>query len=93
MSQYVDWAAKSDFGVMDVNIPAYITQDADMEAHIPGFKERALQEQMQSLICYLWDNYLQLADADHIFLMGVGNAYLGVKVLLINRGKVAFFCV
>ncbi len=58
-----------------------------MEAFIPGFKERAIQEQIQSLICYLWDNFLQLSEADEIFLMGVGNAYLGVKVLLINRGE------
>lgn len=37
-------------------------------------------------MCYIWDNYLQLYDSvEDIFLMGVGNAYLGVKVLLINR--------
>lgn len=105
MTQYVDWAVGQKFGVMDVNVPPYISQDdvslriglssvdvlltvtQDMDAFIPGFKERALQEQIQSLICYLWDNFLQLSDADEIFLMGVGNAYLGVKVLLINRGK------
>lgn len=58
----------------------------DTESFIPGYKEKALQEQIRSLICYLWDNYIQLYDADEIFIMGVGNAYLGVKVLLINRG-------
>jgi hypothetical protein len=43
---------------------------------------------MQELVCYLWDNYLQLIEGEpEIFLMGVGNAYLGVKLLLINRGK------
>lgn len=57
-----------------------------MDSYIPGYKERALQEQVQQLMNYLWDNFLQLYDADEIFLMGVGNAYLGVKVLLINRG-------
>ncbi len=37
-------------------------------------------------MCYLWDNYLQIWDrADDIFLMGVGTAYLGVKVLLMAR--------
>jgi len=40
-------------------------------------------------MCYLWDNFIGLYDADEIFLLGVGNAYLGVKVLLINRG---LFC-
>ncbi|OAR01822.1 hypothetical protein LLEC1_00665 [Akanthomyces lecanii] len=85
VTQYIDWAAGQKFAVMDINVPAYVSQDEDMEAFIPGFKERALQEQMQSLICYLWDNFLQLSDAEEIFLMGVGNAYLGVKMLLINR--------
>jgi len=38
-------------------------------------------------MCYVWDNYLQIySGVEDIFLMGVGNAYLGIKVLLINRG-------
>lgn len=42
---------------------------------------------MRELVCYIWDNYLQLYDSvEEIFLMGVGNAYLGVKMLLISRG-------
>jgi histone deacetylase 6 len=84
---YVDWAVGQGFGVVDVNIPHYITQPEDMDAFIPRPKEMLLQEQLQELICYIWDNYLQLYDADDLFLLGVGNAYLGVKVLLTNRGK------
>lgn len=43
---------------------------------------------MQELVCYIWDNYLQVSTAaEEIFLMGVGTSYLGVKVLLLNRGK------
>lgn len=39
-------------------------------------------------MCYIWDNYLQIYDnVEELFLMGIGNAYLGIKVLLINRGK------
>lgn len=38
-------------------------------------------------MCYLWDNYLQLYDdAEEMFIMGVGYAYIGVKTLLLNRG-------
>jgi histone deacetylase 6 len=103
VTRYIDWAVSQNFGVMDINVPAYVTQEEvsfaslledqytdsskDTDAFIPGSKERQLQEQMQSLVCYLWDNFLQLYDADDIFLLGVGNAYLGVKVLLLNRGK------
>ena len=60
----------------------------DTEAFIPRADERAIQAQVQELMCYIWDNYLQLYDSvDDIFLMGVGNAYLGIKVLLINRRR------
>ena len=62
------------------------TQPQDTEAFTPRADERAIQAQVQELMCYIWDNYLQLYDGvDDIFLMGVGNAYLGIKVLLINR--------
>lgn len=51
-------------------------------------KEQKLQEQIQELICYIWDNYLQLMDqTDSIFLMGIGFAYIGIKSLLLNRGE------
>lgn len=44
-----------------------------------------LQAEVKELMCYLWDNYLQLYDADEIFIVGVGYAYLGIKMLLLNR--------
>lgn len=59
----------------------------DMDTHIPRADERTLQTQVQELMCFIWDNYLQLCDnIEDIFLVGVGSAYLGIKVLLINRG-------
>lgn len=59
-----------------------------MDPFTPRADERALQAQIQELICYIWDNYLQISEHhEDIFLIGVGSAYLGVKVLLINRGK------
>lgn len=73
------------FGVMDVNIPAHVTKSEDAESFISRPSEQVLQHQIQELVCYLWDNYLQLWDAEDVFLLGVGNAYLGVKVLLTNR--------
>lgn len=44
-----------------------------------------LQAEVRELMCYLWDNYLQLYDADQVFIVGVGYAYLGIKMLLLNR--------
>lgn len=86
VSQYIDWAIENKFGVMDINIRHYITRPDDIDSYIERADERAIQAQVQELMCYIWDNYLQIYDGvDEIFLMGVGNAYLGVKVLLINR--------
>ncbi|KAK3954682.1 hypothetical protein QBC32DRAFT_76963 [Pseudoneurospora amorphoporcata] len=83
--QYIKWAIDRKIGVFDINIPQYITHPEDTESFAPKVDERTQQAQIQELMCYIWDNYLQLYDVDDIFLMGVGNAYLGVKLLLINR--------
>ncbi|KAI1825160.1 histone deacetylase [Xylaria intraflava] len=85
VTSYVDWAIKNDFGVVDANVPQYITHPEDLDAFMARTEEKTLQQQIQELVCYLWDNYLQLYDAEDIFLLGVGDAYLGVKVLLTNR--------
>ncbi|KAI0411345.1 histone deacetylase [Xylaria grammica] len=82
---YVDWGHKHDFGIVDANIPHYITHPEDLDAFMPRATERSLQQQIQELVCYIWDNYLQLYDVEELFLLGIGDAYLGVKVLLTNR--------
>lgn len=88
VAKYIDWACNNDFGVIDINVPHYITRTDDTEHFTPRMDEKTLQMHLQELMCYIWDNYLQLYDgADEIYLMGVGNAYLGIKVLLINRSE------
>lgn len=44
-----------------------------------------MEADIKELMCYLWDNYLQLYNAEKIFIMGIGYAYIGVKMLLLNR--------
>ncbi|KAI1759491.1 putative histone deacetylase A [Hypoxylon sp. FL1150] len=85
VTAYIEWAHKNDFGIIDANIPHYITRSEDYDAYIPRANERTLQRQIQELVCYIWDNYLQLYDVEELFIVGVGNAYLGVKILLTNR--------
>lgn len=48
--------------------------------------ERNFEVRVQELMCYLWDNYIQLYGDAEIFLLGVGNAHVGVKALLTCRG-------
>lgn len=85
VTSYVDWGNKQGFGVVDANVPRYITHPEDLDAFMPRATEKSLQQQIQELACYIWDNYLQLYDVEELFLLGVGDAYLGVKVLLTNR--------
>ena len=84
--QYVDWACENGFGVVDANVPRYITHPEDIDAFTPRADERTLQDQVRELVCYIWDNYLQLYDFEDLFLLGVGDADLGIKALLTNRG-------
>ena len=104
MTEYIDWAVKDGFGVMDINVPAYCRKDEvrrsnsqtlfrmltrhalqDNDPYHAPAPEAELTKHLLSLMCYLWDNYIQLFQAEELFLMGVGNAYLGIKILLINR--------
>ncbi|PHH65416.1 hypothetical protein CDD81_2520 [Ophiocordyceps australis] len=85
VTQYIDWACREKFGVMDINVPCYISQEDDSDAYIPGSNEQAIQEQIQQVMCYLWDNFIQLYETDEIFVISAGNAYLGVKMLLVSR--------
>lgn len=85
VTSYVDWGIKHGFGVVDANVPRYITHPEDLDAFMPRATEKSLQQQIQELVCYIWDNYLQLYDVEELFLLGIGDAYLGVKVLLTNR--------
>lgn len=88
---YIDWAIENGFGVVDVNIPQHLTSPKDEEAYIPRPQEPAKEQQSKELLCYLWDNYLQLNDSASLTLMGVGDAYLGIKQLLISRGILPSF--
>ena len=69
-------------------MPKYITQPEDSAPFQPRADEKELSGELMHLVYYIWDNYLQLYDnADDIFLLGVGNAYLGVKYLLQGRSR------
>jgi hypothetical protein len=45
---------------------------------------------MKEIMCFLWDNYLEMHDSDDIVLMGVGDSYGAVRELLVNRGMHSF---
>jgi len=88
---YINWAIAHDFGVIDVNIPMHLaTSSGPSSEHLnlastPRPNEAKLTEQLQELVCYLWDNYLEGYSSNEIVVMGVGSSYLAVKLLLTQR--------
>ncbi|KAI9744242.1 MAG: Histone deacetylase hda1 [Claussenomyces sp. TS43310] len=83
---YIDRAIANGFGILDINMPMHLTS---VENGRHGFAERPteaeLQNQTKELVCYLWDNYLEVCETYDIVLMGVGDSYLGIKMLLTSR--------
>lgn len=83
---YIDWARSRHFAVIDINIPKHITAptaptrstspvaNADSEAT----REAATHE----VATYLFRNYIETSDYTHLFILGIGEAYLGVIKLL-----------
>jgi len=73
-SEYIEWAIKNDYGVIDANVPQHVTglddQNFDVQVHA------------QQLCCYLWDNYVGITDAKRVIIIGIGRAAGGVTHLL-----------
>ena len=66
-------------------MPHHISQPTDTDPFIPKATDNAVQERTKELLCYLWDNYFEINPNSSITLIGVGDAYLGIKQLLISR--------
>ncbi|RDL33974.1 Arginase [Venustampulla echinocandica] len=81
---YVDWAIANGFGVIDINFPREI-KPTDNQPYLPNSTEVDIQQLSKDLLSYLWDNHLQLNISAPIVLLGVGDAYLGIKQLLTSR--------
>lgn len=69
-------------GMYNVILTKWHMQDSPTRSNGDDNK---MEADIRELMCYLWDNYLQLYNAEKIFIMGVGYAYIGVKMLLLNR--------
>lgn len=74
---YVKWAVEHKFGVIDVNVPAHITDSAE--------KNLGISAQTARLASYIWDNYLELTDAKDIVLIAVGESCGGLVSMLSTK--------
>ena len=79
---YIDWAVGQGFGVIDVNIPKHLTDIEEDFAHADNEPKEERSKEALMLATYLWENYIELGDASHIFILGVGAAYTAIIELL-----------
>ncbi|KAJ9665365.1 Histone deacetylase hda1 [Coniosporium apollinis] len=84
---YVDWAVKQGFGVIDVNIPKHYTQDDDNAEYTESQSQESRKALTREVATFLWENYIEPENATHIFLMGIGTAYLGVLDLISSHER------
>jgi histone deacetylase 6 len=84
---YIDWAVANGFGVIDINFPLFYSSNTDTDPFAPKSADATLQQQTKELLCYIWDNYLEINSSSSVTLMGVGDAYTGMKQLLTSRGS------
>ncbi|EOA88363.1 uncharacterized protein SETTUDRAFT_160266 [Exserohilum turcica Et28A] len=80
--RYIDWAIKNNFQVIDVNIPRVVAVE-DPEVGFTKSDDSVVRaQQTRELASYLWENYIEPNEATQVFLMGIGDAYLGLVDLL-----------
>lgn len=74
---FIEWALKEKWGVIDINIP--ITISGKDDAHYNNITTS------QDILLYLWDNFLQFFNVQKVAFIGVGEAYNGIIHLCGHR--------
>lgn len=72
---YVDWAVKHRFAVIDVNLPKHVTDIDDSQEHEEHDTVEYRTKEATQLLTYLWDNYIELSAATHVFLLGTNTGH------------------
>ncbi|CAB4252800.1 similar to Saccharomyces cerevisiae YNL021W HDA1 Putative catalytic subunit of a class II histone deacetylase complex that also contains Hda2p and Hda3p [Maudiozyma barnettii] len=74
--QFIKWAVKRNYGVMDINIPQSLFEQDNYSAMITA----------QEVLLYLWDNYIKFStDVQKIAFVGIGDASSGIIHLMGHR--------
>lgn len=85
---YIDWAVSQKYAVIDVNIPQHLSDLEDDMEHTDSDPVEQRSKEALLLATYLWENYIEIGDAPHIFILGVGAAYASIIELLKENERV-----
>jgi histone deacetylase 6 len=84
ISPWISWAVRHGFGVMDVNIPKFLTGISDVDG---SEEEEAskVNKATEEVALYVWENYIDTSDSRKVVLLGIGDAYRAVLHILNTR--------
>ena len=66
---------KQGFAVIDVNLPKHVSELDDRQEHDEADAIENRTREATRLLSYLWDNYIELNDSTHVFLMGTNTGH------------------
>jgi len=75
------------YEILDINVPANLppVSGTNSPTNIQSPPSSNLEEHCCLLLCYLWDNFINISKAQSVVLIGVGSAFPAVHQLLLNR--------
>ncbi|MCJ1307172.1 Histone deacetylase hda1 [Agyrium rufum] len=88
---YITWAIRQGYAVINVNIPQHLTgiEDDPEAADLSEDEKPPHIAAMEELVVYLWENYIEPNDSTKVFFLGIGDAYNAVLHLLNTRNESA----
>ena len=66
---------KQGFAVIDVNLPKHVSEPDDKQEHAHSDDVENRTRGATQLLTYLWDNYIEVNESTHVFLMGTNTGH------------------
>lgn len=66
---------KQNFAVIDVNLPKHVSEAGDLQEHEESNSVEFRSAEATELLTYLWDNYIELSEASHVFVLGTNTGH------------------
>ncbi|KAI1006064.1 Histone deacetylase [Podosphaera aphanis] len=92
---YLSWATSQDIAIISITLPLSLPPPISMKntnQRLTLPSETEITSIAKEVVCYIYDNYIEphspataTSPPTSLTLMGIGNAYLGVRELLMSR--------
>ncbi|KAF2216535.1 hypothetical protein CERZMDRAFT_34007 [Cercospora zeae-maydis SCOH1-5] len=83
---YVDSAYREGLAVIDVNLPKHMTgYGEDSQEHQSSQSVEDRNKEVEQVLKYLWNNYVELGESTHVYLMGTNTGHGAIINFLKNN--------